>query len=258
MVFNSNFHGRGGDVFWGEISPCEHLVQIYNTDHAFIDTLESFVADGLRGGESAIVIATSTHLQILEQRLTAAGFDVAQLRARDQYVSLDAGETLQLFMKDDWPDEQRFVRLVRGLLACARRDGRKVRAFGEMVAVMWARGQHAATVHLEHLWHRLCGTDNFSLLCAYPRAGFTQDAVASINEICAAHSMVLSPLIPLFNREVGAPAEGARKSSLVVRPLLRPDRGFQVDTGASAPYTSVGDCEVGRGLGSAPQPQGSK
>jgi len=191
MPLNSNFHGNGRNVFWGEISPCEHLAQIYDTDNAFLDTLEGFVADGLRAGESAIVIATPTHLQILEQRLTAAGLDVAELRWRDQYVSLDAEETLQLFMKDGWPDEQRFVRLVRGLLACASRDGRKVRAFGEMVAVMWARGQRAATLHLEHLWHQLCETDNFSLLCAYPRAGFTQDAASSINEICAAHSTVL-------------------------------------------------------------------
>ena len=97
-----------------------------------------------------------------------------------------------MFLRDGWPDEERFFRLVRGLLSCARRDGRKVRAFGEMVALMWARGQQTATVRLEQLWHRLCADEHFSLLCAYPRAGFTQDASSSISEICAAHSKVVT------------------------------------------------------------------
>jgi hypothetical protein len=96
-----------------------------------------------------------------------------------------------MFMRNGWPDEELFRRLVRGLLSCAKRDGRKVRAFGEMVAVLWAQGEHAATVRLEYLWRELCGADHFSLLCAYPRVGFTQDLTSSIADICAAHSRVL-------------------------------------------------------------------
>ena len=65
-----------------------------------------------------------------------------------------------------------------GLLTRGRAGGRRVRAFGEMVAVMWARGEQGATVRLEHLWHRLCQSEAFSLFCAYPRIGFTQDAEA--------------------------------------------------------------------------------
>ncbi len=58
-----------------------------------------------------------------------------------------------------------------------RRDGRRVRAFGEMVAVLWDQGQNAATVRLEHLWHKLCPEEkDFSLFCTYPKAGFTDFA----------------------------------------------------------------------------------
>src|SRR5690348_17967247 len=42
----------------GEVSPCEHLVQFYEADAAFTDTLVSFVSGGLAAGESVIVIAT--------------------------------------------------------------------------------------------------------------------------------------------------------------------------------------------------------
>src|SRR5688500_19228341 len=53
---------------------------------------------------------------------------------------------------------------------------RSVRAFGEMVAVLWANGHNGATVRLEHLWHAFCQSEAFSLFCAYPKTGFTQDA----------------------------------------------------------------------------------
>ena len=194
MIAHSTFYGSGLDVFWGEIHPCEHLVQIYDTDAVFLDTLEGFVAAGLRGGESVIVIATPSHLQSLNHRLHSAGLDLASLRARDQYVPLNAEETLAMFMKDGWPDEERFSRLVKGLVACARRDDRKVRAFGEMVALLWASGQRAATVRLEELWQQLCTVEHFSLLCAYPRVGFTQGVTASMADICAAHSRSASAL----------------------------------------------------------------
>jgi hypothetical protein len=46
--------------------------------------------------------------------------------------------------------------------------------FGEMVALLWARGQAAATVRLEHLWQQFCKEHAFSVFCAYPKAGFTK------------------------------------------------------------------------------------
>ena len=180
------------EVFWGEIAPCEHLVQIYENDSAFLDSLEGFVAGGLRAGDGVLVIAMPAHLFALQERLSSCGFDLEQARAAEQYIDLDAEETLAKFMRDGWPDEKLFRWLVSDLLARAGRDGRRVRAFGEMVALMWGRGQNEATIRLERLWHDLCQKDAFSLFCAYPRSGFTQDADESIREICATHSRVVS------------------------------------------------------------------
>ena len=67
-----------------------------------------------------------------------------------------------------------------------------MRAFGEMVAVMWGQGLSGATVRLEHLWHQFCAKEAFSLFCAYPRSGFTEDAEVSMKEICATHSQVVA------------------------------------------------------------------
>ena len=179
------------EIFWGEIAPCEHLVQIYEDDQVYLDALEGFIAGGLRAGDGVIVIATQSHRDALDQRLLDRQIDLVAARARDQYISLDAVETLAKFMINGWPDEIVFEKVVSELLDRARKHGR-VRAFGEMVAIMWQQGFHGATVGLEHLWHRLCQKEGFSLFCAYPKSGFTDDARISVKNICDTHSRIIA------------------------------------------------------------------
>lgn len=191
LMTNDNSQLDDVDIFWGEIAPCEHLVQIYEDDQVYLDSLEGFIAGGLRAGDGVIVIATQAHRDALDQRLIERQIDIAAAKARDQYISLDAEETLAKFMVNGWPDEIIFEKVVSGLLDRARKHGR-VRAFGEMVALMWNQGFHGATVGLEHLWHRLCRKEAFSLFCAYPKSGFTDDARISVKNICDTHSRVIS------------------------------------------------------------------
>lgn len=179
------------EVFWGEISPCEHLVQIYQDEGVFLDALEGFIAGGIQAGDGVVIIATPPHLASLNERLMARKIDVASAVRSHQYQALDAEETLSKFMVMGWPDEDFFRAVVTDILQRAKGDNRRVRAFGEMVALLWARGNTGATVHLEHLWHRLCKEQSFSLFCAYPKIGFTSDVSASIKEICEAHSRVI-------------------------------------------------------------------
>jgi hypothetical protein len=178
-------------MFWGEIAPREHLVQFYEDEQVFLDTLEGFVGGGLKAGDSIILIAVATHIKALEDRLKANGLDVEAARSQNQYIAEEAEAVLAKFMANSWPDEELFIKVITELLGRARGHSPKVRAFGEMVAVLWARGDTGATVRLEYLWHNLCQTEGFSLFCAYPRVGFTQDSTESLNEICATHSKVI-------------------------------------------------------------------
>jgi hypothetical protein len=182
------------DVFWGEISPCDHSVQLYEDDVTLLDTLEGFVGGGLRKGDAAVVIATAPHRESLRRRLEAQGLDVEAACAQGQYIVLDAEQTIAQFMRNGWPDADLFHACVRQILQRARADERRVRAFGEMVAILWAQGHGGATVRLEHLWSRLCQEEAFSLFCAYPRSGFTRDMGESIREICATHDRVIDRL----------------------------------------------------------------
>lgn len=179
-------------VRWSELSPCEHLVQLYEHEEALFDTLQGFLGDGLLAGESAVVIATPAHCAALDTRLAARGIYLPIARREDRYITLDAEQTLARFMVNGWPDEVLFQRLVVDVLARATRNRRRVRAFGEMVALLWARGEHGATARLEQLWQGLCESMRFQLLCAYPRTGFTHDVGASIRRICDTHSRVIT------------------------------------------------------------------
>jgi hypothetical protein len=179
-------------VFWGEIAPFDHVVQIYEQKQIFLDTLVGFVGSGINSGDCVIVIATTEHLRILDSRLKEHAIHVDTLISEDQYIPLDAEEMLSKFMVNGWPDESLFMEMIYGLFARAKKRNRQVKAFGEMVALLWEQGDYGATVHLEYLWNKICAQDPFCLFCAYPKSGFTQDPVESIKKICSVHSRVIA------------------------------------------------------------------
>jgi hypothetical protein len=190
---NSNPNPRQNDnhIFWGALAPCEHFLQIYEDNSTYLDALETYVSGGIHFGDGVIVIATPQNRKALKDRLYAKGIDLGAVIEQDQYIALDAEETLAKFMVKGWPDKELFTKAVTSLLARAGANGRRVRAFGEMVVLLWSQGDTAATLRLEHLWVNICVKEKFSLFCAYPKECFTQDNQASINAICSAHTRMV-------------------------------------------------------------------
>ena len=88
------------------------------------------------------------------------------------------------------PDGARFhdLMIVNIERACKGREDCVVRAYGEMVDVLWKRGLTAAATRLELLWNQLAQTHRFSLLCGYSMGNFYKDAAQE--EICRHHTHV--------------------------------------------------------------------
>ncbi|HET9576225.1 MAG TPA: MEDS domain-containing protein [Usitatibacter sp.] len=178
--------------FWSNLRPREHLLQCYAHEDALLDALEGFVSSGLRAGDGVAVLATATHLHELEKRLRAHWLDIDRARWEQRYNPLLAQEVLEKFMDEDGlPDEERFRAVVDDLLATARGTGRKVRFFGEMVNVLWARGDIAGSIQLENLWCGFLLDNDAQLFCAYARELFGESAGTTLRCLRDLHTMVL-------------------------------------------------------------------
>ena len=172
----------------------DHVVQFYEKAEFLLDSTSRFLGTGLETGDSGVVIATEPHRQALEARLCSNGLDLTGARKEGRYVPLDASETLSKFMVAGRPDRKSFVQVVGSVISEASTKGRssRVRAFGEMVALLWAEGNWDAAIALEQLWNDLRQTHPFSLFCAYPMEGFHAEAHGKpFVDICAQHSSVI-------------------------------------------------------------------
>ncbi|HEX8141570.1 MAG TPA: ATP-binding protein [Pyrinomonadaceae bacterium] len=177
---------------WSVMSEAEHFVQLYETDEFLLDSLGGFIGAGLDAGDACIVVATKTHRAQLDERLEARGVDVTRASACGQYVSLDAAETLSSFMVDGVTEPVRFVEIIGGIIARSAPGHKRVRIFGEMVALLWAEGKYTDALRLEELWNHLGETHPFLLFCAYPMSGFGGAALSEqLGHVCAGHSRVI-------------------------------------------------------------------
>jgi PAS domain S-box-containing protein len=179
-------------VDWSGIGETEHFVQFYENDEYLVESVSEFVGAALISEGAAIVIATESHRRVLGIKLHACGLDYVAAEAAGRFLMLDAAETLATFMVDGMPDAARFRESVGGVVRRVARTGKSIRAFGEMVALLWAEGNRRAAVRLEELWNELGKSHTFALFCAYPIQGFDSAADGrSLEGVCACHSRVL-------------------------------------------------------------------
>ena len=172
---------------WAELGDREHLVQFYEDSQTLVETLEGFIGGALRADSAGVVIATREHLDALDRQLAASGIDVAAVKQSGQYVTLEAGTLLQQILANGWPQPDLFRIKVGGLIDKAHARWGSVRAFGEMVGLLWRDGAPGAALRLESLWNDLARTQAFTLLCGYDVAQLRNGDRKLLGGICAVH-----------------------------------------------------------------------
>ena len=189
------------------IGACSHAVHFYDRDHDLADRVVWHIAEGLLAGEAAVIVASQAHRELFVQRLRAMNVDVEEARAAGRLTILDAAETLAKLMVDGAPSPDLFRRVVGSVIdASGTRGNRRVnvRAYGEMVDILWQQGNHAAALALEEMWTDLAEVFPFDLLCAYAMAPFCDaPGTGGLSAVCDAHSDV--SITPVSTDESQAP-----------------------------------------------------
>jgi signal transduction histidine kinase len=193
-----------------------HAVQFYDDEAFLFETVALFVGAGFDAGDSALIIATSAHMRGILERLGKSARE--QALESGQLILIDAEAMLDRFMVADKLVEslctEALDRVMAGLTATLR-PHRTIRAFGEMVDLLWQRGKPAASIQLEELWCRIASQNgDLALLCSYGMRNFYKpEASPQFGEICRLHSHVLPT--ERFARDAGDGFDRLREISVL-------------------------------------------
>jgi MEDS: MEthanogen/methylotroph, DcmR Sensory domain len=173
----------------------QHVVQFYGSDDDMADRASRYLAAGLRRGETAVVVATAANLRAVEARMAAA-CEVAALRSRGRFITLDAVEALDRIVIRSRFCSRAAERMVGDLVKEALTASPGICFYGEMGALAWNAGRPDTTIQLEALWSDLSQRLPLRSLCGYPAPLACQSGIL-LRDICDLHTAVagIPPLI---------------------------------------------------------------
>jgi MEDS: MEthanogen/methylotroph, DcmR Sensory domain len=163
---------------WGHVlahaRPRDHVVQLYQDQDFLNRAVCRFAGAALANGEGVILVPTAEHWNAFRPRLEAEGVDVKTAQDRGQLTVVDADELLPRFMRHKMPEAPVFLGLAGEIIARTRGAGRfpKVRWWGEMVNVLWERGDVSASMNLEDLFDRVAHEQDIAIFCSFVMDNF--------------------------------------------------------------------------------------
>ena len=166
-------HKGEGQEPWRDLlhdaAPKEHIVQLYQDEQFLNRAVCRFAAAALAHGEGVILVPTAAHWDAFCPRLEAEGVNIKEAQAQGQLTVVDADELLPRFMGQEMPDAPVFLGLAGEAVARARGRNRypKVRWWGEMVNVLWERGNATASMALEDLFDQLAHEQEIAIFCSF-------------------------------------------------------------------------------------------
>jgi DcmR-like sensory protein len=145
----------------------EHALHLYEEEVTLTTTVASFLAPAFENDQAILAVATRPHLAAVEQRLRTIGHDVDGARRSGRYLAIDAERLLPRLMHNGLPSAEAFEAIVGSHVAQIGDRHGEVRAFGELVQLLWRDGKSNAALRLEDLWNDLLDDAPLSLICGY-------------------------------------------------------------------------------------------
>lgn len=203
---------------------CTHQVQFYDEEDYLHSVLSNYFAPFLDDGEGwlgAIILAraqTRTYLEdcLLARKYTRDGLTISGkctktgsdgalplstvcFRGQRRVFLVDADIILAMLVSGDELDTREFdavlhdllLQLMPSSLTDPQRQELPIYAYGELVDILCARGQHLLALELELCWNRFLATRNIWLLCGYKIDSFRGlQADCVFDQICHSHTAV--------------------------------------------------------------------
>jgi hypothetical protein len=170
-------HSESWDEVVADVAPGDHVVQLYQDQEFLNRAVCRYARAGLANGEGVLLFSTLAHWNAFRPRLEAEGVDVHAAQDRGQLTVVDADELLSRFMRGAMPDPPTFNVVLGDIIGQARAGGsnQKVRAWGEMVNVLWERGDVAGSMNLEDLFDQLNKIVSIVMFCSFLMDNFNGD-----------------------------------------------------------------------------------
>ncbi len=179
--------------------PCGHIVYPYTDEDHVAHAVALYTSAGLKNGEAVILLMTRAHVGPIDHRLRVIShINTEQFQRTGQLTYAIAEKLLPAFMVNGAPDEELFkavfgqmIEQARATVATPERPG-VVRAFGEMVSLLWNDSVEAAQ-QVEAFWDDLIQQYSISLLCTYALLDARKDLPPSLVD-CHQHNLASAAL----------------------------------------------------------------
>jgi len=185
-------------VPWRELlanpGPDGHIVQLYQDPDFYGEAIAHFSAEGIVRGESIILVATAENWKNISGRMTAKGFDNAELQRRGQLTVLDADLTLPKFIRHNHPDGGIFKDIARATIRKAHADGKypRVRWWGEMVNVLYVQGNGRGSTRLEELFDEVAHEEQIAIFCSFLMDKYDKNIYdGPLGDVCRTHANLI-------------------------------------------------------------------
>jgi hypothetical protein len=211
-----------------------HFVQLCEPDDkvSLVRNVGLYVSEGLKRGEGVLLIATAENRDTFVRELGRLGVDTRSAKEHKRLVCVDAQQALARFMVAGQPVWDRFEIAVGRAMREVRpaKDHGGLRAYGEMVGLLWSARQFSAAIRLEQFWNKLLARWSFSLYCAYSIDVFEKEFQAhALDGVLCTHTHLipsesegtLEPAINLAMDEILGLKADAVRVRMKANPRLR-------------------------------------